>query len=1395
MRKQKLLPIVIAVLATVGAIAQESQPYSPSLRPVKQVVKSSGKSTMLKPKATSKVKSKAIDASQFQGLTIYANLTNSDDWADYGIASVPYGIYSYTIGSDNDFQPLATSLSYNFMASAMGRDQLVGVRAMEMLGNLNGAEYIGLSAGTYAQLWSKVYDEPGNYSLIPSVMAYNLTNDKFYSIQYNTDLTGLNLAQWNPSSKAFDIIAAWNNSFQPMAMAFDPKGTLYCIGSDATLYTINLENANASKIAALDLHPTMYVQGMGYEPSTASLVWMAVAQEGSGLYAINPATGESTLIKELTKNEQSPTVFFEGSRAPAQAPAASTDLKFNFNGGATDGTLDFTVPTTTYSGEALNDNVTMTVWIDGNVVINGTSVAPGSKQSIEVNLSNDNHYAYVLYHNDGGYSPACYVYSYAGYDIPLPVTNLNLLVNNGESLLSWTAPTAGVNGGYLGNITYNVTRMPGSVNVAQGISATEFTETLPDKMERYYYEVTPFNGADKQGETATSNAVLTGTAFAAPYFDDFSDSSTQSLWTIVNANNDASSYGSAYTWQFNNNICSINTSSYNMGTDVESADDYLISPAVSLETGISYALIVNMTNTFSNYKERVSLLMGTDPTDVSTFTELARNEAFDTGGKLTNWESDFMVDQAGSYYFAVRVFTNRNDNGSGVTVNSLAVNILGKDNAPAEATNLQITPEPTGELQAILTFTTPSKSLNGEDLTGNLSANIYRDNKEKVLATIPVTAGASTSWTDNSVDGVGVHSYTIAIANEAGEGKRVTASAFIGVYTPPYTNTFDTSDDANLFVTVNDSSIYSTNEYRWIWNSYDQKLSLGGYGYFVQHPVEKIWLFMPAVKLEKDMVYSYAFNWTYSSYDKSCPAYAGVGMAPDSIAQTIYAEQLPFTDYGVKTPVTNEIIATETGKYYPSILVVADKLYAYASPSIDDLSITVVGSSYAPYSIENLSLKNDETGALKAYFKFNAPTVDYAQRPLQREYLKVYIMRSGSTIPIATFSNVAPGQELQWTDEQPLKGNNSYTIVAENSYGRGKVTEASVFVGVDLPAMVENLRIRGNEDNQKAIITWDPTSSVGVNGGVIDESLVYNIYEYIYNDDGTYQVTPLGSTTETAFTVERKPTTEMEQHVYGVVPKTSAGEGTPALENVVLGQLKQLPFAESFAGAGVSASGWLVNTDGASYGTTWYLLNDDDEMTSQDGDNGYALCYNGNYSSACHWADLVTPKMLIDPSKSYLLSFYVYTGVAPTSATVAPTLVVSQSNDDYDYNELQVIDVTSGEPQWTLFELPISNVNGNFMKFAFRGNMSNVYERIWLDNISIKEQTPDAIDELQLVSKVTSTPQGISFNGMNGEQVSIYTVDGRLIHSMNATGSHSYNLAPGIYIVTINSKTLKIRVK
>ena len=1343
MKKKTLLIWVAALLGLLPSVAQEPQAYDAAPRALKPVVRSERTPRMLAPRAQQAKARRAVSPALFQGLKLYANLTNSDDWAGASIGSVPYGIYSYTIGEDMDFQPISTDLLFNYMASAMGRDELVGVRPMEIFGSLNGIEYDGLDSVQFKLKWQEIIDGgEADYSFIPSVMTYDVTSNTIFSAQYNADLTGLNWAKWNPTTHRFEVLHKWNNDFQPLTLGTTPDGQMYCVGADGFFYQIDKQTGDASMLGQLGIEPTLYVQSMTYEPTTACFLWMAVSQSGSGLYALNPENGETTLIRRLSKNEQAASVFFNDNQAPAKAPAAITDLQFNYSGnGSTTGNITFTVPSKTFGGSSFSGNVQMSVWLDGKALADAVSVATGSKQTFAFDVTNDNHYVDVVLKNDAGFSPHNFVYAYAGYDVPLPATDVTLSVADGVSTLSWKAPQGGVNGGYIDfdALTYNIYRMPGNVLAAEQVKGTQFSETLPTKMERYYYIVVPFNGGQKQGEGTESNRVLTGSSFQPPYSDDFSDETTQSLWTVVNVAGDKSDYGQEYTWQFQNwgPDWNLSTGSYAIGEGLDGVDDYLISPGVELKKDLTYALTVNMRNTFSGYKERVSLLVGTNPADVSTFRAIATNEEYDVmadgqGNGGRPWEADFQVEQDGTYYMAVRGFTKRDDNASGLFVYGLSVDELGVNGAPAEVTDLVITPEAEGEMQADISFTVPDKTLGGDELKGSLTANIYRDDAPDALKQLSVEPGKKAQWTDETVEGVAEHTYTVSVSNAEGEGKKVSAKAFIGVYAAPYANTFDQESDAQFFVTTNDS-VSGGNTCKWAWNQYNQNLSLG---YFVQKDYEPIWLYFPAVKLEQDEVYSIDFDWAYSSYNATSPATFTIGMAQDSIQQTKLGD-LPFTNdlgYGVAYPAQNEVVATKTGKYYPAVFMRGNRgeYGDYVSPTIDNVSITHVGSAFAPYSVENLTAENDKTGALRAMLSFEAPTRDFAQRDLSGT-LTILIYRSGSAIPVKTFTGVKPGEQMEWTDEQPLNGKNAYTVVAQNEKGRGKAATAETFAGIDVPEGVEEMAIRGTADNQQAVITWKAPSAVGQNGGVVDASLTYNIVEYFPNEtEQEKQVKVIAQTQETTYTVERDATDEMEQHVYAVITQTSAGMGKAVLDYVVLGKLKETPFAESFANGGLSATGWVVNGDVAQYGAQWQLVQDSEEQAAQDADNGFALCYNGNYYAQYHYSDLITPKMKAGEYADYTLSFYVYHGAESTQA-VLPTLVVSQSTDDGAFEQLgDTIRVTEGEKGWKKYEISLPQASkAHFVKFCFRGLLSTMSERIWIDNIQMEGKVAVAIDGVE----------------------------------------------------------------
>ena len=75
---------MLALVALMAVAGEQSTTYNAAPKAVKQVVKTPQRAKMLSPRESVSRK-KAPSADQFQGLTMYVNLTNSNEWAEYGI--------------------------------------------------------------------------------------------------------------------------------------------------------------------------------------------------------------------------------------------------------------------------------------------------------------------------------------------------------------------------------------------------------------------------------------------------------------------------------------------------------------------------------------------------------------------------------------------------------------------------------------------------------------------------------------------------------------------------------------------------------------------------------------------------------------------------------------------------------------------------------------------------------------------------------------------------------------------------------------------------------------------------------------------------------------------------------------------------------------------------------------------------------------------------------------------------------------------------------------------------------------------------------------------------------------------------------------------------------------
>ena len=105
-----------------------------------------------------------------------------------------------------------------------------------------------------------------------------------------------------------------------------------------------------------------------------------------------------------------------------------------------------------------------------------------------------------------------------------------------------------------------------------------------------------------------------------------------------------------------------------------------------------------------------------------------------------------------------------------------------EDGAPQKVTDLQLAPDPTGGLSATLSWTCPTTTYIGEELTEIGRIEIYRN--EMLVATLTdVAPGAAMTWTDQ-VTASGEYTYRVVPCNSAGPGVLATLSGFIGYDIP-----------------------------------------------------------------------------------------------------------------------------------------------------------------------------------------------------------------------------------------------------------------------------------------------------------------------------------------------------------------------------------------------------------------------------------------------------------------------------------------------------------------------------------------------------------------------------------------------------------------------------------
>lgn len=618
-------------------------------------------------------------------------------------------------------------------------------------------------------------DNPLDFSYIATDRTYDQSTGKVYSISYDKTGQAIWLSTTDIKTGAPTMIAALEKDV--ITIAANKTGALYGIDTKANLYKIDPRTAALTLIGntgIFDDYQSDYTQSITFDTRTGKLYWaefhtMGWFDAAAALYEVDTATGKAVKITDIPGAPELVGLYVN-RYATKGVPDEVTGLRaVAKNEEATSFEFTFTAPRNAVEGTPLDPStdIEVEVSVDGDL-IDLLNVKPGATATTSAHtFANGLHTLRVTPSNSVGQGVMAGLSFYAGYDVPAAPQNVILTASGMTASLSWTAPSTGAQGGGIRlPLTYNVYRMPGDVPVASGISATTFSETL-DEPALYSYKVTAVS-PDGAGTPAESNALAIA-VYTAPWQCGFDSQAQFDLFTIANFSE------SVKVWNYDNtNKCARHSWDLTYATD-----DWLISPAVTLDPAYGYEVSFDAWQMVESYPDHFELWYGTSP-DPSAMTKL-----LDTG-KLPTTAATFSAMAAplgaGYHYFAIR--GNNPRNGMMSYADNLKVTPKGSSGVPATVNNLSLKAADGGVNAVTVEFDAPDKMMNGQTLTGVTAIDIFRGASEDAVKTFASPApGAHLTWTDNSVT-QGTHSYRVVVRAPSGTSQPVSASVFVGIDVP-----------------------------------------------------------------------------------------------------------------------------------------------------------------------------------------------------------------------------------------------------------------------------------------------------------------------------------------------------------------------------------------------------------------------------------------------------------------------------------------------------------------------------------------------------------------------------------------------------------------------------------
>lgn len=484
------------------------------------------------------------------------------------------------------------------------------------------------------------------YNVLFYDMAYDPVTNKIYACEFAYDIQGneavdtgmMNIYTIDPETCEPTFIGRADNIFT--AMAAD-NGVVYGFTHDYD------EEYEQQVTSILKFDPTTTengifktekvcnifggeniaysIQTMEIDLTTHKLYWMGHRMLSETNY--QPVVAEINLKNGKINNEANVpyNAQYLGLAIPYQlaadnAPARVTELVVTpAANGASQATITWTNPKQTFQLQNLTELTGVKIYRDGELIETVATTEAGAKMSFtDTDVPSAMHTYRLVPYNAAGDGLYREYTEFVGQDIPSFVGNLYAETNLDQATISWSAPTIGVNGGWINSSELRYTVYRGTYKIADKITDTKITDTS-NEYKAYEYRVVPSTNA---GDGTSSKIVVAfGPAVELPYVNQLdSDDRAAELKVIDNDHN-------GVTWEYTEGFQGFLYSTTNAGG--QPGDDYLVLPHMELTAGTKYQIrfYYYTSNYGDEMYEKVQLLVGKGQ-NVEDLTTVVKDFAF-----------------------------------------------------------------------------------------------------------------------------------------------------------------------------------------------------------------------------------------------------------------------------------------------------------------------------------------------------------------------------------------------------------------------------------------------------------------------------------------------------------------------------------------------------------------------------------------------------------------------------------------------------------------------------------------------------------------------------------------------------------------------------------------------